>query len=77
VGPIYAAVAGVYIDEILAIGQHTHGRRRGRPAQESQVHELEMRLGTLMGAMASLAAYSPLIGACHMNFTFTRLQQMH
>jgi hypothetical protein len=51
-------VASVYIDEIIAL---THGGRS--PRTQAHARELETRLGSLMGAMASLAAYSPLIGA--------------
>ncbi|KAJ7935833.1 hypothetical protein B0H13DRAFT_2261938, partial [Mycena leptocephala] len=58
-GPIYAGVASVYIDEIIAL---THGGRS--PRTQAHARELETRLGSLMGAMASLAAYSPLIEHC-------------
>jgi hypothetical protein len=56
-GPIFASVASVYMDELLALAPHS-----GRRAQV-EAREIEMRLGRLMSAMASLAAYSPLIGA--------------
>ncbi|KAF7351655.1 hypothetical protein MSAN_01598100 [Mycena sanguinolenta] len=59
-GPIYAGVARVYMDEIMALRQS--GRRS--PRVQAQSRELEMRLGTLMSTMASLAPYSPLIERC-------------
>ncbi|KAJ7260488.1 hypothetical protein B0H12DRAFT_1069720 [Mycena haematopus] len=59
-GPIYAAVAGVYVDEITALRQP--GRRSPRAMALSG--ELETRLGTLMSVMASLAPYSPLVERC-------------
>ncbi|KAJ7038692.1 hypothetical protein C8F04DRAFT_347395 [Mycena alexandri] len=63
-GPIYAGVASVYMHEIAALAhQHGAGRSRG-PRVQTEVRELEARLGSLMGAMASLAAYSPLIERC-------------
>ncbi|KAJ7304859.1 hypothetical protein DFH08DRAFT_1055255 [Mycena albidolilacea] len=56
-GPIFAGVASVYMDELQALAPHS-----GRRAQV-EAREIEMRLGRLMSAMASLAAYSPLIAA--------------
>ncbi|KAJ6559857.1 hypothetical protein B0H19DRAFT_1234343 [Mycena capillaripes] len=58
-GPVYAGVASVYINEITALGQGSRS-----PRAQAQARELETRLGSLMGAVASLAAYSPLIERC-------------
>ncbi|KAJ6457957.1 hypothetical protein C8R45DRAFT_913419 [Mycena sanguinolenta] len=69
-GPIYAGVARVYMDEITALRQS--GRRS--PRVQAQGRELEMRLGTLMSTMASLAPYSPLIGARHLPILEQRSQ---
>ncbi|KAJ7605108.1 hypothetical protein DFH06DRAFT_1348851 [Mycena polygramma] len=60
-GPIYAGVASVYMNEITALAHHSGGRS---PRAQAQARELETRLGSLMSAMASLAAYSPLIERC-------------
>ncbi|KAJ7744166.1 hypothetical protein B0H16DRAFT_1560386 [Mycena metata] len=63
-GPIYAGVASVYMHEIAALA-HQLGAGRGRGSRvQTEVRELETRLGSLMGAMASLAAYSPLFERC-------------
>ncbi|KAJ7154883.1 hypothetical protein C8R43DRAFT_1106437 [Mycena crocata] len=55
-GPVYAGVASVYMNEITALNRSPRGHGRAR--------ELETPLGSLMGAMASLAAYCPLIERC-------------
>lgn len=47
--------------EIGALARYAGG---GSPRAQAQTGELETRLSSLMGAMASLAAYIPLIGAC-------------
>ncbi|KAF7359802.1 hypothetical protein MVEN_00705400 [Mycena venus] len=60
-GSVYAGVASIYINEIMALRQHGGSRS---PRAQAQARELETRLGTLMSAMASLAAYSPLIERC-------------
>ncbi|KAJ7732762.1 hypothetical protein DFH07DRAFT_944975 [Mycena maculata] len=60
-GPVYATVASMYMNELGALANYPAG---GSPRAQAQVHELEARLGSLMGAMASLAAYSPLIEQC-------------
>ncbi|KAJ7124245.1 hypothetical protein C8R44DRAFT_916856 [Mycena epipterygia] len=57
-GIVYATVASVYLDEITALGRHP---ARGGPSVDAQARELEGRLGSLMSAVASLAAYSPVI----------------
>ncbi|KAJ7667267.1 hypothetical protein B0H17DRAFT_1336141 [Mycena rosella] len=49
-GPVYSAVASVYMNEIAAGGL--------------QVRDLEAGLGSLMSTMASLAVYSPIIDRC-------------
>ncbi|KAJ7156543.1 hypothetical protein C8R43DRAFT_1125738 [Mycena crocata] len=55
-GPVYACVARVYMNELEELA------RQGGSRNQLRLRELEVSLGTVMGALASLAAYSPLIG---------------
>ncbi|KAJ7159581.1 hypothetical protein C8R46DRAFT_1286934 [Mycena filopes] len=66
-GVVYAGVAGVYMREIERAGAGAApAQRRGSVAAQQRVRTEELRGGLeqLMGPLASLAAYSPLVERC-------------